>query len=127
MTTVSWSYDKKVPLQTTPIATHSTYYGSSSLASSSTNVLVLDKYSPESLLTTYRTVQGVPNSNTTIYDYDKPALGIEQFRTTFPNRVLFHQDAPNVNRETVPNVNVLKSKYTLKGASNMNTRPTALI
>lgn len=123
MTTVSWSYDKRVPLQTTPIATHSTYYGSSSLASSSTNVLVLDKYSPGSLVTTYRTVNGVPGSNTTIYDYDKPALGVEQFRTTFPDKVLFPMDPPQVQRETVPNVNVLKSKYTLH---SMDDRPTAL-
>ena len=123
MTTVSWFYDKNVPLQTTPIATHSTYYGSSSLASSSTNVLVVDKYSPAGLVTNFRTVQGVPSSNTTIYDYDKPALGVEQYRTTFPNKVMFPMDPPYLRRETVPNVNVLKSKYTLQ---SMDDRPTAL-
>lgn len=123
MTTVSWSYDQKVPKLTVPIATHSTYYGSSSLASSSSNALVIDKYSPNSLLTQYRTVQGVPGSNTTIYDHDKPALGIEQFRETFGQRFPVTEMYQRMG-ETVPNVNVLKSKYTLR---ENNTRPTALM
>jgi hypothetical protein len=123
MTTVSWSYDQKVPKLTTPIATHSTYYGSSSLASSSSNSLVIDKYSPNSLLTQYQTVQGVPGSHTTIYDHDKPALGIEQFRETFGQRFPVTEMYQRMG-ETVPNVNVLKSKYTLR---ENNTRPTALM
>lgn len=124
MTTVSWKYDQNVPKQTTPIATHSTYFGSSSLASSSSNALVLDRYNRNGLVTTYRTVQGTPGSNTTIYDYDKPALGVEQYRMVFPDRVAFPMMPPNKPIQTVPNVNVLKSKYTLR---DNNTRPTALI
>jgi hypothetical protein len=83
-------------------------------------MLVIDKYSPNSLLTTHRTTQGTPHSNTTIYDHDKPALGIEQFRETMGHRFLRQKPMA----ETVPNVNVLKSKYTLR---DNNTRPTALM
>ena len=123
MTSVSWSYDSKVPKMTVPLATHSTYYGSSSLASSSTNALVIDKYSPDSLVTNFKTVTGTPHSNTTIYDHDKPALGVAQARESWTER---YQNIPIRQRltETVPNVNVLKSKYTLR---DNNTRPTALM
>lgn len=122
MTTVSWFYDKNVPLHPVPLATHSTYYGSSSLASSSSHDLTLNQYRGNSLLQNHKMISGVSKSNTIIYDNDKPTLGIMQAREAMDSR--FVQLQP---KETVPNVNVLKSKYTLQGASNMNTRPTALI
>jgi len=58
-------------------------------------------------------------SNTTIYDHDKPAVGIQQARMAMDARFLNGRPA-----ETVPNVHVLKSKYTL---NDMNSRPTALM
>lgn len=119
MTTQSWNYDRNVPFHPVPLATHSTYYGSSSLASSSSHDLVLDHYSRGSLLHNQSMIKGVPKSNTIIYDHDKPAVGVMQARMAMGERFL--NVAP---RETVPNVNVLKSKYTLQ---DMNSRPTALM
>lgn len=119
MTTVSWSYDKRVPLQPTPLATHSTYYGSSSLASCSSHDLTLNQYSKDSLVQNRAMIHGVPKSNTTIYNNDKPTLGIMQAREAMGT--MFVNGSPP---ETVPNVNVLKSKYTL---NDMNSRPTALM
>jgi hypothetical protein len=119
MTTQSWSYDKNVPLHPVPLAVHSTYYGSSSLAASSSHDLVVDEYSKNSLYSNYKRVNGVPKSNTTIYDHDKPALGVMQAREAMDERFLRQKPM-----ETVPNVNVLKSKYTLH---DMNSRPTALM
>lgn len=119
MTTQSWNYDRGVPLQPIPLALSSTYYGSSSLAASSSHDLVLDQYSRNSLLHNASRVKGVPQSNTIIYNHDKPALGVMQAREAMDERFL--RQAP---KETVPNVNVLKSKYTLH---DMNSRPTALM
>lgn len=120
MTTQSWKYDTQVPKQTVPLATHSTYYGSSSLASSSNNALVIDKYAPNGLYTIFDTVRGVPGSHTTIYDDGKPTLGVLQAREAWDERFM----RKNAMAETVPNVNVLKSKYTL---NSMDSRPTALM
>jgi len=119
MTTQSWNYDRRVPLHPVPLATHSTYFGTSSLASSSSHDLVLDRYSRGSLLHNQSMVGGVPGSNTIIYDHDKPALGVMQAQMAMGERFL--NATPPM---TVPNVHVLKSKYTL---NDMNSRPTALM
>jgi len=119
MTSQSWKYDRGIPFHPIPLATASTYFGSSSLASSSSHDLVLDHYSRGSLLHNRSMVNGVSGSNTTIYDHDKPAVGVQQARMAMDARFLNARPA-----ETVPNVHVLKSKYTL---NDMNSRPTALM
>jgi hypothetical protein len=120
MTTVSWFYDQTAPKQPVPLATSSTYYGSSSLASSSKNELVVDSYQKDSLFTTQKMTNGVSGTNSTIYNTDKPVLGIQEALTYKEH---YQKNNPYL-RQTVPNVNVLKSKYTLH---DMNSRPTALM
>lgn len=113
MTTISWFYDKSAPLQSGMLATQSTAFGSSSLASRSQNALTYDKGT--GVYSNYLATRGTPHANITIYDVDKPSLGVEYARrrpvedmTPLQAREMHGKEA------TTPNEQSLKSSYTLK-------------
>jgi len=117
MTTVSWFYDKSAPLRPGMLATQSTAFASSSLASRSQNALTYDKGT--GIYTNFLATRGTPHANVTIYDDDKSPLGVEYARRR-PMEDLTPLQAREMHGKeaTTPNEQSLKSSYTLKPKRN---------
>lgn len=114
MTTVSWFYDRSAPKATIPLATQTTYFGTSSLASRAKNALTIPTVGPDGVYQNLLATTGVPNSNITIYAEDKPSLGIQVARMQLANKITPESPFTAAMRATPPNGMSLRRDTLLK-------------
>jgi hypothetical protein len=114
MTTVSWFYDKSAPLTTIPMATQTTYFGTSSLASRAKNALTVEKPGPSGVYQNLLATEGVPNTNITIYATDKSSLGVEVARMALNHKITPEHPRVRELKDTPPNEMSLRRDTLLK-------------
>jgi hypothetical protein len=114
MTTVSWFLDKSAPRVTIPMATQTTYFGTSSLASRAKNALTVSQPGPSGVYHNLLATEGVPNSNITIYASDKSSLGVEVARMELNHKITPEHPRVRELKETPPNAKSLRRDTLLK-------------
>lgn len=114
MTTVSWFFDKSAPRATIPLATQTTYFATSSLASRAKNALSVPTTGPAGVYENLLATTGVPNSNITIYDQDKSPLGTQVARMELNHKITPEHPRVRELKETPPNAKSLRRDTLLK-------------
>lgn len=114
MTTVSWFYDKSAPLTTIPMATQTTYFATSSLASRAKNALTVDTKGPAGVYQNLLATEGVPNSGITIYATDKSPLGVDVARMALSHKITPENPRDRELKATPPNAMSLRRDTLLK-------------